>query len=212
LATVDVARPEATAVLATGDTVLLYTDGLVERRNIVLDTGISRARDVLAQTHHLAPAEIADCLAEQLLSDGHDDDVAYLLYQHPLGVGRTVTVTVPARLEQLARLRRTLRQWLTATAVDQDTAYELVLAAGEAVTNAVEHAYLDSEPGNVELTVSRHAEELQLEVRDHGRWRTIPAPGPRGRGLKMMEKLTDAVTVDIDDHGTTVRLRKRLLL
>ncbi|HEX8761044.1 MAG TPA: SpoIIE family protein phosphatase [Pseudonocardiaceae bacterium] len=212
LATVDVARPEATAVLATGDTVLLYTDGLVERRNIILDTGIGRARDLLAQTHHLAPAEIADCLAEKLLGDGHDDDVAYLLYQHPLGVGRTVTATVPARLEQLAPLRRTLRQWLTATAVDQHTAQELVLAAGEAVTNAVEHAYLDSEPGSVELTVSRDAEELHLEVRDHGRWRTIPAPGPRGRGLKMMDKLTDAVTVDIDDHGTTVRLRKRLPL
>jgi PAS domain S-box-containing protein len=212
LATVDVARPEATAVLATGDTVLLYTDGLVERRNIVLDTGISRARDVLAQTHHLAPAEIADCLAEQLLSDGHDDDVAYLLYQHPLGVGRTVTATVPARPEQLAILRRTLRQWLSATAADQNTAHELLLAAGEAVTNAVEHAYLDSEPGSVELTVSRYAEELHLEIRDHGRWRTIPAPGPRGRGLKMMKKLTDAVTVDIDDHGTTVRLHKRLLL
>ncbi|MGH3995534.1 MAG: ATP-binding SpoIIE family protein phosphatase, partial [Pseudonocardiaceae bacterium] len=148
LATVDVARPEATAVLAPGDTVLLYTDGLVERRNIVLDTGIGRARDLLAQTHHLAPAEIADCFAEQLLSDGHDDDVAYLLYQHPLGVGRTVTAAVPARLEQLAPLRRTLRQWLTATAVDQHTAQELVLAVGEAVTNAIEHAYLDSEPGS----------------------------------------------------------------
>ena len=212
LATVDVARLEATAVVAPGDTVLLYTDGLVERRNVLLDAGIGRAREVLAQAHHAAPTEIADRLAEELLSDGHDDDVAYLLYQHPLGVGRTVTTTVPARLEQLAVLRRTVRQWLTATAVDQHTAQELVLAVGEAVTNAVEHAYLDSEPGSVELTVSRYSEELRLEVRDHGRWRTIPAPGPRGRGLKMMEKLTDAVTVDIDDHGTTVRLCKRLLL
>ncbi len=212
LATVAVTRPEATTILAPGDTVLLYTDGLVERRHRPIDAGIDLARALLTQCHHLVPAEIADCLAEQLLSDGHDDDVAYLLYQHPLSVGASVTTTVPARLEQLAVLRRTLRQWLTTTSVEQHTTHELVLAVGEAASNVVEHAYLDRDQGNIELTVSREAEELLLEVRDHGCWRTSPAAGSRGRGLKMIEKLTDVLTVDLDDHGTTVRLRKRLPL
>ncbi|MGH3607737.1 MAG: hypothetical protein ACRDRD_06565, partial [Pseudonocardiaceae bacterium] len=48
-----------------------------------LDDGIDRAREILADTHHLAPAAIAERLAEQLIGDGHDDDVAYLIYQHP---------------------------------------------------------------------------------------------------------------------------------
>ena len=83
LATTNVARPEAGTMLAPGDTVLLYTDGLVERRRCSLDDGIDRAREILADTHHLAPAAIAERLAEQLVDDGHDDDVAYLIYQHP---------------------------------------------------------------------------------------------------------------------------------
>lgn len=84
LATADVVRPESTVFLAPGDTVLLYTDGLVERRHRSLDAGIRRARDALAKIRHLAPAAIAERLAEQLLGDDHDDDIAYLLYQRPL--------------------------------------------------------------------------------------------------------------------------------
>ena len=83
LATTNVARPEAGTMLAPGDTALLYTDGLVERRRCSLDDGIDRAREILADTHHLAPTAIAERLAEQLVDDGHDDDVAYLIYQHP---------------------------------------------------------------------------------------------------------------------------------
>ncbi len=83
LATADVARPEAGTMLAPGDTVLLYTDGLVERRRCCLDDGIDRAREILADTHELPPAPIAERLADQLIDDGHDDDVAYLIYQHP---------------------------------------------------------------------------------------------------------------------------------
>ncbi|MGB8963351.1 MAG: SpoIIE family protein phosphatase, partial [Pseudonocardiaceae bacterium] len=84
LATAEMVRPQATTMLAAGDTVLLYTDGLVERRRCSLDDGIDRARKVLAETRDLAPAVIAERLAEHLLGDGHDDDVAYLIYQHGL--------------------------------------------------------------------------------------------------------------------------------
>ncbi|TFV86252.1 SpoIIE family protein phosphatase [Blastococcus sp. CT_GayMR16] len=77
----DLERPEADVALAPGSTLLLYTDGLVERRDQGLDDGMTRAAEVLAEGRHLPPAELADLLTEKLLDDAPDDDVAFLVYR-----------------------------------------------------------------------------------------------------------------------------------
>jgi hypothetical protein len=60
---------------------LLYTDGLIERRDQVLDDGMDRAARVPAEGRHLAPADLAELLTEKLLADAPDDDVAFLVYR-----------------------------------------------------------------------------------------------------------------------------------
>ena len=77
----DLERPEADVVLSPGSTVLLYTDGLVERRGEGLDDGLARAAAVLGEGRHLAPAELAELLTDKLLADAPDDDVAFLIYR-----------------------------------------------------------------------------------------------------------------------------------
>ena len=73
--------PEAEVVLPPGSTLLLYTDGLVERRDEALDEGMARAAEVLTGGRHLPPEELAELLTERLLDDAPDDDVAFLLYR-----------------------------------------------------------------------------------------------------------------------------------
>lgn len=77
-----VQRPQATAMLPPGSTLLLYTDGLVERRGQSIDVGIKAAAAVLAGARSVTPAECASQLAGQLVGAAHDDDVAFLLYRH----------------------------------------------------------------------------------------------------------------------------------
>jgi len=76
-------RPEAEVCLAPGSTLLLYTDGLVERRTEVLDDGIARAVDVLARRRELPPEELVQALTLELLTGARDDDVALLVYRRP---------------------------------------------------------------------------------------------------------------------------------
>lgn len=82
--TADRDRPEATAKPG-GSTLLLYTDGLVERRLEVIDAGIQRASDALAESRHLPPEQVADHLSARLLGAKHTDDVALLVYRQPRG-------------------------------------------------------------------------------------------------------------------------------
>jgi serine phosphatase RsbU (regulator of sigma subunit) len=74
-------RPEHDVVLGPGSTLLLYTDGLVERRDEDLDQGMARATAALREGRHLPPAELAGVLTDQLLDDAPDDDVAFLVYR-----------------------------------------------------------------------------------------------------------------------------------
>jgi serine phosphatase RsbU (regulator of sigma subunit) len=74
-------RPEADVHLPDGATLLLYTDGLVERRNEAIDEGTARAVEVLREAPRLEAPQLADVLTDRLLADAPDDDVAFLLYR-----------------------------------------------------------------------------------------------------------------------------------
>ena len=72
----DTERTDAVVTLQRGATVLLYTDGLVERRDADLDAGLARLTAALAEFADLPLQQLCDRLLERLV-DGHpDDDVA----------------------------------------------------------------------------------------------------------------------------------------
>ncbi len=73
----DTPRVESVVTLDRGSTVLLYTDGLVERRGEHLDAGLERLRALLEELAHLSLAELCDSLLERL-RPGAEDDIALL--------------------------------------------------------------------------------------------------------------------------------------
>ncbi|ROS75306.1 SpoIIE family protein phosphatase [Cellulomonas sp. PhB143] len=82
--TVDLgARPDARTMLAQGDTLVLYTDGLVERREETLDAGLGRLVATVPRllARH-GPAGLAGALVDALLPAGARDDVALVVHEH----------------------------------------------------------------------------------------------------------------------------------
>jgi anti-sigma regulatory factor (Ser/Thr protein kinase) len=121
-------------------------------------------------------------------------------------------VRVPRSVTAVPMLRRRARTWLRAAGVDEDVAEAALLATGEAVSNAVEHAYPPDAEGDVELTMMTlgsgdRPTDVEIEVVDEGRWRPAPAAhGFRGRGLQMIHALAERVEITSGPHGTRVRM------
>jgi serine phosphatase RsbU (regulator of sigma subunit) len=69
-------RTEHVAVLNAGTTVLLYTDGLIERRDADLDTGLERLRAALTDLAVLPLQQLCDQLLQRLVQGRPADDVA----------------------------------------------------------------------------------------------------------------------------------------
>ncbi|NEA99053.1 SpoIIE family protein phosphatase [Streptomyces sp. SID13726] len=73
-------RPEATVSFAEGATLVLYTDGLIERRTEDIDTGLARLAATLAAHREADPETLADALLSRLLpATGNTDDTALVV-------------------------------------------------------------------------------------------------------------------------------------
>jgi serine phosphatase RsbU (regulator of sigma subunit) len=68
---------EVTASLPPGATLLMYTDGLIERRGESIDTGLERLR-AAAQGHNGSLDELLTEIVRQAIPQGSDDDTAIL--------------------------------------------------------------------------------------------------------------------------------------
>ncbi|MFE2180483.1 PP2C family protein-serine/threonine phosphatase [Streptomyces sp. NPDC059455] len=80
LVTDDLPRPQATVSYAPGDTLVLYTDGLIERRGEDIDVGLRRLTDTLARHTSLGPDHLADTLLTRLgVAEGGTDDIALIV-------------------------------------------------------------------------------------------------------------------------------------
>jgi len=205
----DEPRPQASRVLPPGSTLMLFTDGLVERKHESIDDGIARAANVLVDTVTLPLDAVADAVLRELApAGGYDDDVAMVIYRHqhaPLRIESDATA------DQLVRIRHRLAAWLRAADVPDELAADIVLVVNEACTNSVEHAYRGNSVGTVRLEGEAVDGEIHVRVADSGSWKTPAAdPGNSGRGLPLMRAISDSMEIDSTAAGTTVDITFRL--
>lgn len=202
-------RPQSSLRMPASSTLALYSDGLVERRRIPLEQGISLAAQKIwsGQTSRLE--DLADdVMAELAPTGGYQDDVVLLLYRHPA----PLELAFPADVSQLATARSALRKWLKRARLAPEQTMDVLVAAGEAVCNAIEHGHRHSPGGEVSMSATVVHDRIQLTVIDSGTWKeeVTATPTHRGRGISMMRGLMQDVTIHRSPAGTTVRLSARI--
>ena len=198
---------EVSAPMTPGSTLLLYTDGLVERPGEHIDDGMVELADRVREAPEDPNALCDHLLATLVPTGGAADDVAILTLRN-LPVAEQFSAEFPAEPESLAPMRSMLRRWLSHAGAGEMEIAEITTACGEAATNAIEHGGTGG-GALFEVSGSRNGREVELAVRDHGTWRE-ERPGDHGRGLDLMRTLMDSVAVEPSEEGTVVSLRRRL--
>jgi anti-sigma regulatory factor (Ser/Thr protein kinase) len=104
---------------------------------------------------------------------------------------------VPARPDDVARVRHELDDVLAGLGVEEDRRADVALVVSEAGTNAVRHAYADRGEGPVDVRAAQQGERLVVTVADGGcGLGQAPASSSLGCGLHLMEEVADDLRVE----------------
>jgi serine phosphatase RsbU (regulator of sigma subunit)/anti-sigma regulatory factor (Ser/Thr protein kinase)/PAS domain-containing protein len=200
-------RPQGRVKLEPNSIVLLYSDGLIERRGEAIDDGLARLETAALS---LVSAPI-DMFADQLITtmteqSPPEDDIVVLCFRFD-PPNDTFQRTLPPRIDCLSEFRNELTTWLDQRHTSIDTRSDVLLAATEAATNAIEHAYATTPGGTVTVDIASHDYQLVMTITDQGRWLSAPSTSQdRGRGLAIMKSLTTRFTRTSTANGTTIEM------
>ncbi|OBI95869.1 SpoIIE family protein phosphatase [Mycobacterium asiaticum] len=215
--------PLRTESLEIGDTVLFYSDGLIERPGRPLGASTAEFADlaasIVAGTGGFVidtPTRPVDRLCSETLelllrSTGYNDDVTLLAAQR-----RTPTpplhITADGTVHAARQIRAQLRKWLSEIGAEDTDISDIVHAVSEFVENAVEHGYSDEVTGGVVVEANLSGDgKLRASVVDRGQWKDHrEGARGRGRGLAMAEALVTESHVSHGPDGTTASLTHRL--
>lgn len=215
--------PVRTEFLDVGDSILLYTDGLIERPGRPLGASTAEFAELAAniaggqrgfviESSQRAIDRICSETLELLLrSTGYSDDVTLLAAQRRTPPA-PLHLTLDATIRAARTVRTRLRQWLSEVGADADDISDVVHAISEFVENAVEHGYATEVTDGVvvEATLSGDG-NLHASVSDRGRWKDHrEGETGRGRGLAMAEALVSEAHVRHGSEGTTASVTHQL--
>ena len=202
-------RPQESAVLEPGSLLVLYSDGLVERRKERFEYSLERLAVAGRAVVGLPVEEVCRTLMAKLgVDSSREDDVAVMAMRLEAVSAAHYHRRFPARGTELRALRASMRCWLDGRFVGQPLQQTLLLAVGEACANSIEHAYRDAEPGHVEVDMSQSADDgFLVEIRDSGSFQPVVAREDRGRGTEIMRRLTAGFSRESTPTGTVVRFR-----
>ena len=119
---------------------------------------------------------------------------------------------VPTRMEYSAVpmtapiVRAMVHRFCDQQKLPEDQRFALTAAIGEAVANAVEHAYRTEDNGSFEIRLNAENDCIAVQVQDHGQWREFERRDDRGRGMILMHELMDRVRINSTQQGTCLSM------
>ena len=121
----------------------------------------------------------------------------------------SATWLLPATPPAVSQLRRRAAEFVSTAGASEQVTQAVALAVSETVTNAVVHAYVAQERGQVRVSCRADGDRFVVEVADEGAgiWLRQDSPGI-GHGLAMVGAVADGLDIGPgpDGRGTAVTM------
>jgi GAF domain-containing protein/anti-sigma regulatory factor (Ser/Thr protein kinase) len=195
--------------LPIGTVLLLYSDGLVERRGRSIDDGLDELRRA-ALGGPREPEELVEHVLERMVGDAErGDDIALLAVRLLAVAPKPLRLRIPSDTGSLDLVRDAVRTWLSGAPLSRTDAHDVVLAVWEACANAIEHA---NRPGEDYVEVGAEIVDscVRISIEDTGAWVPPVDREDRGLGLRLIYASMSSVDVAPGDTGTRVTFEKEL--
>ena len=200
---------QSVTALPAGSIVVLYTDGLVERRGDSIDDGIEALVGAVRDGPSDAEKLLEHVIEELVTGGDRADDIAILAARFLPIAPAPLDLDVASRERSLQLVRDALRTWLEGTRLSRADAEELVLASWEVCANAIEHAEGPLEEV-VRIRACVNESRVRIVVDDTGAFVPVAERPNRGLGLLLTERLASEFEITTGDRGTRVALEKAL--
>jgi anti-sigma regulatory factor (Ser/Thr protein kinase) len=213
-------------VLAPGDALLLYTDGVTE----AMDPGETlytdrRLADFLAIHRVLGPRQLINDLVGDVKHFAGDapqsDDITALALRY-FGAGRDDSeIALKNQLSELDRLNQSLAEFGRRHGLSSKIMHDLNLALEEIVTNVISHGYTDDREHEISVRLSMRAGEVNVEVEDDGQpFNPVELPEPDttqslekravgGLGIHLVRKLMDGLEYRREGERNFLTMKKK---
>lgn len=182
--------------LLPGDTLLFYTDGLIERRDRSLRIGLEKLLETAAAIQSKDAAGVGEELLARL-ADKPEDDVAIVVVRLPDPEGDKAEPSLsprwrrwmlPSEPSSIGRARHAVLRTCQAWGVEESAQAELVVS--ELVANGVLHGW-----GHITLRLYDTGEGLRIEVEDSNPAPPVATDGHPNRlggfGMQIVERLAE---------------------
>jgi anti-sigma regulatory factor (Ser/Thr protein kinase) len=200
-----------TFTLPAGGRAVFYTDGLIENERDPVKGEqrlIETVRALLCKDGAADVGDPAEALQDRVFGGASNrDDAAVLILSRVARVDSYVFSAVPI----VAPLARAIvEREMADLGLEADRRFGVLVALGEAIANAIEHAYRGGNPGLIRLALERHPKLLSMVVEDFGRWRPFIRRDDRGRGFDLMHAFMDSVQILSTRHSTKIVLKTKI--
>jgi anti-sigma regulatory factor (Ser/Thr protein kinase) len=201
-----------TFTLAAGAHAVFYTDGLIENERDPV-AGEQRllevVRDLLCGARNGLPeSDPAMALQDRVFrgASNRDDSAVLLLSRRdPVACYTFYAVPIVAPIA-----RAIVEREISHLGIDDERRFGVLVALGEAIANAVEHAYRGANRGLIRFELENQPRQLVVTVEDFGRWRPFIRCDDRGRGIELMHAFMDSVQILSTRQSTKIVLKTKL--